>query len=122
MKSKSTYTLKCPEAWRAGGAEQPQVQSDRCIFMSGIILVCATAMQFVYGVQGHADWFSWSMFVYGSKRICLHMFHILGVFSFMCQQHHYTELLQSHLERPTVFCLFVLFIDTPTCFGLCSRN
>lgn len=74
--------------------------------MSGIILVCAIAMQFVYGVQGHADRLSWSMFVYGSKRICLHMFHILGVFSFMCQQHHYTELLQSHLERPTFFCLF----------------
>lgn len=46
--------------------------------------------RFVYDVQGHAGWFSWSMFVYGSQRICLHMFYILGVFSFMRQQQHYT--------------------------------
>lgn len=46
--------------------------------------------KFVYGVQGHAGEFSWSMFVYGSQRICLHMLHIFGVFSFMRQQQHYT--------------------------------
>ncbi len=56
---------------------------------------CVKATEFVYGVQGHAGWFSWSMFVYSSQRICLHMFHILGVFSFMRQQQqqqqqHYT--------------------------------
>lgn len=52
---------------------------------------CVTAVEkFVYGIQGHAGWFSWSMFVYRSQRICLHMFHILGVFSFMRQQQPYT--------------------------------
>lgn len=42
--------------------------------------------EFVYGVQGHTGRFSGSMFVYGSQRVCLHMLHILGVFSFMSWQ------------------------------------
>lgn len=108
------YEIQIQTRIYAHGPGQTGVLSrHRCNWTNALLWVgscwCVTAMEFVYGVQGHTGWFSWSMFVYGSRRICLHMFHIFGVFGFMRQQHHHTELLPPHLEEPTFLFVF-LFI------------
>lgn len=103
---------------RGVAAEQAQVQWGQIRFLWLVSCWCVTATEkFVYGVQGHAGKFSWSMFVYCSQRICLHMLHIFRVFSFMRQQQqqqqHYalnrrllTELQKSHPKDSTIIYFF----------------
>jgi len=114
----------CPQAWAEKSTKQAQVQSDKYTFLWVVSCLCVAFIErFVYGVQGHTSRFSWSMFVFGSQRICLHMLHILGVFSFMCQQQCCTyQELRDWTARTSPWKIFAFFSTSQYWVGLNPHN
>lgn len=86
------HTHTYPKAWlgERGGVLNWHRCNESNTFLWVVSCWCVWVIEkSVYDIHGHTGWFPWSMFVYDSQKICLHMLHILGVFSFMCQEPHY---------------------------------